>query len=592
MLLSTSVYACQKESIVDQNTPLVRPEPLTSRSDPTLADIMAFVARDREVTASHRRNWLSAIRCLARILGQDPRLIPAAPGALAIRYKDVVPAANGITNNRWSNIRSRTLAAIAQAGIPIMRGRSATALTPEWRQLVLALPTPRARHGLSRFMRFCCDQNIRPGQVDGAAFEHFRQALLTTSANRSPHHVHRTAAEQWNKAAVGIQGWPTVTVPVPRHDRFYSYEWSDFPPSLQTDVAAFLARSGSSNPFADDYVRPLRAGTIDLRRRQIRQMASLLVAGGTPIEQVSGLAVLVEVRYARTILEQLYKRACKNSVQLHGMAQLLKTIAQHWVRAPAEAVRKIAGFARNVAPKRRGMTRKNRDRLHQFNNPQNIRLLLDLPRKVFRELKRTSPSDREAAVRAMYALAVELLLAAPMRLDNLVGLDRHRHIIAHRGRPKASLHLFIPGEETKTGEDYELSIPADTADLINTYIKVARPRIITEPTQLIFPNAAGRRRSNAGFARGLNTFVERETGLVMNPHLFRHLAVTLYLHSHPEDVETARRLLGHRSIQTTLNFYAAIKTELSFERYDAFIQGLRSKSPARERASFPVQRNR
>jgi hypothetical protein len=57
-------------------------------------------------------------------------------------------------------------------------------------------------------------------------------------------------------------------------------------------------------------------------------------------------------------------------------------------------------------------------------------------------------------------------------------------------------------------------------------------------------------------------------------------------------VETARRLLGHRSIQTTLHFYAAIKTELSFERYDAFIQGLRSKSPARERASFPVQRNR
>ncbi|MGI4793607.1 MAG: hypothetical protein ACRYG8_05875 [Janthinobacterium lividum] len=68
-----------------------------------------------------------------------------------------------------------------------------------------------------------------------------------------------------------------------------------------------------------------------------------------------------------------------------------------------------------------------------------------------------------------------------------------------------------------------------------------------------------------------------------------HLAVSLYLQHHPEDLETARRILGHKSLVTTMRFYADIKTATSFSRYDEMIDGLRSQS-APGRKSCGVKR--
>ena len=55
----------------------------------------------------------------------------------------------------------------------------------------------------------------------------------------------------------------------------------------------------------------------------------------------------------------------------------------------------------------------------------------------------------------------------------------------------------------------------------------------------------------------------RYTGLIFHPHLFRHIAAFLYLQTHQGDYETPRRLLGHKSIETTITFYA------DFERHSA-----------------------
>jgi integrase len=64
----------------------------------------------------------------------------------------------------------------------------------------------------------------------------------------------------------------------------------------------------------------------------------------------------------------------------------------------------------------------------------------------------------------------------------------------------------------------------------------------------------------------------------MNVHLFRHLSVKLHLEAHPEDLETARRLLGHRSLNTTLKAYANLSSRSAFRRYDETISSLRDHS--------------
>ena len=552
-----------------------RPMLLTSRQTVTLADVMAFVSADPVVTTAQRRDRLCAMRTLARILGKDAQLISALPADLAKVFKAVVPAAHTISDSRWGNIRSRILAALIQAGIPAMAGRSNTCLSPGWARFAGGLET-RGKLGLSRFMRFCTDLAIEPEQVDDTTLNRFRSALDCESLLKTPHGVHRTACDQWNKAVAAIPGWETRLVAVPRNPRHYSFDWSAFPESLTGDVEAFLARASKADPFADAYVRPQRPATIALQRAQIRQMASHLVQSGIPINQVSRLAILAEPANAKTILLAAHRRLGDRASHLHGMAMLLKVIAVHWNKAPLGAVATLAGYTSQAAPLSRSMTVKNRERLQQFDNPEQVQALLDLPRRVFRELKQSKQHDRPAALRALSAMAIECLIAMPMRIHNLASLDLSRHIVM-TGQGRRLMHVVIPGEETKTGEPYEVTVPADTAALLTTFRAVYRPLLSSLPSTLLFPNMDGEVRNETAFSVSLSRFIRRETGLIMNVHLFRHFAVSLYLRDRPEDLETARRILGHKSIATTTRFYADIKTKACFRRYDAVIDDIRTR---------------
>ncbi len=64
----------------------------------------------------------------------------------------------------------------------------------------------------------------------------------------------------------------------------------------------------------------------------------------------------------------------------------------------------------------------------------------------------------------------------------------------------------------------------------------------------------------------------------MTPHQFRHLSAWLYLRRRPGDFVTVQKLLGHKSIKTTMNFYAKLESETAGRHYDEIL--------AAERESF------
>jgi hypothetical protein len=51
-----------------------------------------------------------------------------------------------------------------------------------------------------------------------------------------------------------------------------------------------------------------------------------------------------------------------------------------------------------------------------------------------------------------------------------------------------------------------------------------------------------------------------------------------YLSNNPGDYETVRRVLGHKSITTTVAFYAGIEMEHSVRRFDQAVLRLRDKA--------------
>lgn len=65
------------------------------------------------------------------------------------------------------------------------------------------------------------------------------------------------------------------------------------------------------------------------------------------------------------------------------------------------------------------------------------------------------------------------------------------------------------------------------------------------------------------------------TGLVMNPHLFRHVMAKIYVDANPGEYEVVRRVLAHRSIDTTTRYYLGTEIGAAVRRFDGVILAVR-----------------
>jgi integrase len=77
------------------------------------------------------------------------------------------------------------------------------------------------------------------------------------------------------------------------------------------------------------------------------------------------------------------------------------------------------------------------------------------------------------------------------------------------------------------------------------------------------------------FSRQFKKTVRKWTGLDVNIHLMRHIGAKLYLDENPGAYEVVRRLLGHKSLSTTVNNYTGLEIESAVKHFDAVILGIR-----------------
>jgi integrase len=66
--------------------------------------------------------------------------------------------------------------------------------------------------------------------------------------------------------------------------------------------------------------------------------------------------------------------------------------------------------------------------------------------------------------------------------------------------------------------------------------------------------------------------VQESTGLRITVHQFRHAAGALLLKHRPGEYELVRRILGHKSIQTTIKFYCSLETTQASEIFTDIVR--------------------
>ena len=81
--------------------------------------------------------------------------------------------------------------------------------------------------------------------------------------------------------------------------------------------------------------------------------------------------------------------------------------------------------------------------------------------------------------------------------------------------------------------------------------------------------------TRAGLRDTVKAITDERLGIAINPHAFRHLAGYIFLKEYPGHYEEVRKLLGHKSITTTVRSYCGLEGESAAVRFDKIIEDQR-----------------
>jgi len=541
--------------------------PISSQNIPvidsvSLNNVLEHLAASTSLSSTRKRDLRSAVRRFADLLESTPARLPANIKQLKLSVFSIHPAQNDLSVKTLQNIKSNLLAAVRHflaTGKPVRQRKK---LSSKWQRIYSQLPDKRFNSGLCRFLHFNNDHHIDPGDVNDETVSAFAQELTGNSfiPDKKRNEIYRRTTRLWNEVSDIVADWPDIKLTVPDHRKpRTSHPLVDFPVAFQEDVIAYLTWLEDKDVLAED--RPscrCKPRTIGLRRSQIQLSASALVTWGRNIDEIKSLADLVDVEAVKDILRHyLNKNGDAPTSFIQGLAITLIAIAQYWVKVPGDQLTKIKKVKRQLGSLRVGMTDKNRHMLRQFDDDHNHQLLLQLPDQLIQQAA-TQPVTK-AAITTQKAIAIEMLIMAPIRMANLISLRFDQHLIKPGGN-RGQYHLVLPEHETKNEQPYEVRLPKQLTQYIDRYRTQLLPAITTDPNPYLFPNKLTGHKAQETLAQQIKETIKKYTGLNLTGHQFRHLSGKVFLAENPGQYESVRQLLGHKHIKTTTAFYTGLNT--------------------------------
>ena len=538
----------------------------------TCADVIELIGNRTDMRPRRRQDLTSAVRRFCRLLHRSPRDVSVDVDRLRRELAQISSATSRLSPGSCRNLKSLFGKALIAAEVITVPRRSRAPLAPDWRRLLAAIE-PYQRYRLVHFARYLSERDIAPSEVDNKILAGYRSDLISNDLLRLPKQAARYAVRAWNCARATEAGRHLRELEIPYIRRKYALSLAEFPNSFQEDLHSYQAHLKGDDLFGERSARPASRDTITAQRYHILALASALVEAGYDRQCIGSLADLVTSEAAQAALTVVWKRlGQRKTSHLYNLACLIVHLGRHWAELPAAQLDRLRELQRSLNPGQVGMTESNRRKLAQFADRANVAALVHLPRRLMKEAVRHDRGGVREALLAQTALAIAILLAAPLRIRTLVSLNADEHIIRSRSGPRAVVHLVIPAANVKNRVPLEFMLPSRVVELFDLYWERFRPRLVTAPGSWLFPGRSGYKERD-GMRIQISETIRKATGLRMHPHLFRHLAAFLILRRNPGEFETVRVLLGHRSIATTIRFYCAMEQAAAFARFDEVVSG-------------------
>jgi integrase len=545
---------------------------------------MAALEREGKLTATRKRDLISAVKRVANLLGDEPGAIALDMPAISARLAAVNSVAVGLTAKTFGNIRSNFLAAVKASGLMPVNVKSGgkPGLSTAWLELFTRLSGRRAHIGLSRLARFASARGLAAQEVNDEVLADLIAAVREQSLHPRPTVLHRQVALIWNEAARDpALGLRRVTVPSYRTPK--RIDWTRLPKAFRQDVDAHMSWCAVCDPFAADArMRALSPRSLRLRRDQIHAAVTALVEAGIKPSAIRSLADLVSRdHFERILRRRLDSVSGEENIFNLALAKALIQIASEWVKVDAQVFAELKRLVGKMPAPVMALTDKNKRALRQFDDPDVLRRLYSLPERLWIEARREKRPNFRTLAKAQAALAIAILSYMPLRPQNLATLEFDTHLFVREGA-RAISTLELPAGEVKNGTELAFDIPPTVVKMLIEYRDRFAPKIIGHRPTRLFVNVDGSPKNQATVSGLVTTYLRKRAGIVLTPHQFRHLSAKVVLDAGPGEYETVRQFLGHKSIKTTVGAYSGLDSRRAARRHQHLVeQALATEMPAR-----------
>jgi len=542
---------------------------------PTFVDLIAAIEQAAALSEQTRRHWGCSARQIARWLDRPAAVIPARLNAVEVPLRQLHHVRVGVTAKTLANHKSNIRAALRWFGKAQDVPRHGIRLSADWTAFRGKLDRP-LRDQLYSLVRYCSFRGISPGSVDDRVFDDYWRYRAETTALESNNSYRRLTARAWNACIGAIDDWPLQRLTEPPIKAKAAPAWEDFPASLRTEIDAYFTgltkphRSGSGRR-----IRPCRATTIRTRRAELMAAARMAVHLGVPINSLTSLAALLHPDVVEPVIEAYWKKnGNEPKVFTIDLGWKLLRIAREIGGLDQAAIDRLDETRAALEDHRRsGLTPKNLQLIRQVLTDGIWSEVVSLPGVLMQQARLAKDhAPIKAAVTAQLAVAIAILTFAPIRLSNLVSIELGKNLIKPGGL-NSPYWLVFEHYDVKNRVDLNFPFDQPLTDLIDEYVHEFRPMVLRGTNaSWLFPGEGGEPKTATTFGTQMTKRIQKAIGLRITPHQFRHAAAAIYLKHRPGDYETVRRLLGHRSIQTTIMFYCGLQTTQATEQFGNLIR--------------------
>ena len=547
------------------------------------ADVLKAIEADTELSASKKLHWSCSLRQVCIGIGRPPESIPGRFSGVNRAMQTLHHARVGCNHKTLSNHKSNAKAALLwYAGVKNLPKRGSI-LSALWRPLRSQIEDEFLRDRLSGLIRYASAKGIEPQDVDEEVLDGYMRYRAETTAQVCDDAIRRRIARAWNACSEEISDWPRqrlIELPVKALTKI---PWESFSSQLRAEIELYLDGLTKMRRRANGKrIRPCKRSTIDTRRREIQAFARMAIEQGAPIESLNSLAALLQPELVEKVL-QAYCEANKLEPKTYtiDIAWKLLSIARETKCLTESDLARLDDMRAALEENRRkGLTDKNLTVIRQVLTGGVWDEVVKLPRAMMAEARLyRHQSPVKAAVTAQLAVAIAIFTFAPIRLGNLIAIRLETNLIRPGGL-NTPYWLVFPDYDVKNRVQLQFKLLPEISALLDEYINDYRPTLLRGSNDLwLFPGEKREVKNSRTLSLQVTARVIKATGLRLTVHQFRHAAAAIFLKHCPGRYDLVKRMLGHRNVETTINFYIGLENIQATEIFGDIIKERMDTAP-------------